>query len=323
MRVGVALASWNGAAFVEQQLTSIARQTRRPDDLVVSDDASSDATPEIVERVSAETQLPLRLLRGTARAGVVANFERAISAVDADVIVLCDQDDAWHEGKLARIEQAFAGRPNLGGVFSDGRIVDQAGRSSGATLWGEFGFGAKQRQRAARVGMTEVLLRKNVVTGATLAFAGPLRDLILPLGRAGLHDVWIALLVAATAGLEPLPDKLIDYRIHSSNAEGLGVRDPAAAVSQRATARKSMELQQFESILQRLEERAPERASNIRLLEAKVEHLRFRCELPTSALQRAARIGTALPSYARFSSGWRSPLLDLVAPARSRPLRSS
>lgn len=317
MRVGVALASWNGAAFVEQQLTSIARQTRRPDDLVVSDDASTDGTPEIVERVGAETQLPLRLLRGTSRGGIVANFETAISAVDADVIVLCDQDDAWHEGKLARIEQAFAERPTLGGVFSDGRIIDEAGRPSGATLWREFGFGLKERQRADRVGLTEVLLRRNVVTGATLAFAAPLRDLVLPLGRSGLHDVWIALLVAATAGLEPLPDKLIDYRIHSSNAEGLGVRDPVGAVSQRSTSRKWSELRQFESMLQRLEERAAERTGNIRLVEAKVEHLRFRCELPASALRRAARIGMALPSYARFSSGWRSPLLDLVAPARA------
>lgn len=313
----MALASWNGRRFVEEQLRSIARQTRVPDELVVSDDASTDGTPELVERVCSEQGLPLRLLRGTTRCGVAGTFERAVSATNGDVVVLCDQDDVWAPNKLALTQREFDRRPSLGGVFSDGRIIDEQGRPTGRTLWMAFGFGAGERRRTARGGIRGVLLRKNVVTGATLAFAGHLRDLVLPIGRSGLHDRWIALLVAAAADLEPMPQRLIDYRIHPHNVEGLGVRTSAAAIAQRGTGRQFLELEHFEAVLRRLRERMPEGARTIPLLEEKVRHLRVRCDLPRGSPRRAIRIAAALPAYARFSSGWRSPLLDLVAPTRA------
>lgn len=310
MNVSVALTTYNGARFIEEQLRSIAGQTRRPDELVVSDDASTDDSVAIVERVCEQEELPLRLHRQPSRVGVVANFQHAIATASGDVIALCDQDDRWHADKLATIANAFAeGSP--GGVFSNGSVVDESGRSTGHTLWESFGYDSSDP-------LVPSLLRRNVVTGATLAFASAARDLLLPLDPHGLHDVWIAMLLATTSELRPLPELLIDYRVHGANAVAMGERHVAGSVRQRRRGRQVEELRHYEAMVQRLQSRAPDRLESIEVLERKVAHLRMRCELPPSPWRRAVRIGSSLPGYARYSSGWRSPLLDLVAPTQDQ-----
>jgi glycosyltransferase involved in cell wall biosynthesis len=292
VKIGVAMATWNGARFVEAQLASIAAQTRLPDQVVVADDGSSDETIALVER----SGLPVDVLTGDGRLGVTANFERAIRAVQADVIVLADQDDVWRADKLAVLEDAF--RAGANGVFSDGRVVDRDGQPTGRTLWQSFGYDGS-------ADLLSILLKKNVVTGATLAFTSAMRDLVLPIGHDGWHDSWIALLIAATGSLVAIPDTLIDYRVHGDNAEGLGTRSASAAIAQRAEGRKQRELRQFEALADRLHND---------VLDEKVEHLRHRLSLPDNSVRRALRIGQLLPEYARYSASWKSPLLDLVAP---------
>ncbi len=310
MNVSVALATYNGAQFIEEQLRSIATQTRRPDELVVSDDASTDDSVAIVERVCEQEELPLRLHRQPSRVGVVSNFEHTIAAATGDVIALCDQDDFWHADKLSTIANAFtSGAP--AGVFSNGAVVDAGGRPTAHTLWESFGYDGSEA-------LVPSLLRRNVVTGATLAFAASTRELLLPLDPHGLHDVWIAILLATTAELRPLPELLIDYRVHGANAVAMGERHVAGSVRQRRRGRQVDELRHYEAMVQRLRSRAPDRLESIEVLDQKVAHLRMRCELPRSPLRRAVRIGSSLPGYARYSSGWRSPLLDLVAPTQDQ-----
>lgn len=316
MKLSVVLAAFNGERFIEEQLRSIATQTRRPDEIVVADDASTDATVDIVERVCAQEHLRLRLHRGSDRLGVVANFERAISSATGDVIALCDQDDRWCPDKLAQIEAAFASSPAPTGVFSNGWIVDQEGRRTGRTLWDAFGFDKTERRARGDDHLLQPLLRRNVATGATLAFVTSTRDLLLPIDPRGLHDVWIAVLLAATGGLRALPELLVDYRLHDANAVGLGERAPSRAVRARRSGGQVDELKQYEALVTRLRDRSPQHGANIELVAQKVAHLRLRCGLPRSPFRRALRIGSSLPAYARYSSGWRSPILDLVAPTR-------
>jgi glycosyltransferase involved in cell wall biosynthesis len=310
VKIGVAMATWNGAVYVEEQLVSMARQERRPDHVVVADDGSSDDTVVLVKQVCADHDLPLELLSAhDERLGATANFERAVRAVDADVIVLSDQDDMWRADKLATIELAFESGADA--AFSDGRIVDATGRPTGKTLWQSFGY-----DRSAE--LLPTLLKHNVVTGATLAFSAEWRELLLPFGPDGWHDVWIAVLLAAAgSSLAALPAPLVDYRLHGSNAEGLGTRGARDAIAQRADQRKARELSHFEAMAARLRARRPGAIDAIALLDEKIEHLRHRSALPGNSIRRSLRIARLVPEYARFSSGWRSPLLDLVAPARA------
>lgn len=88
------MAVYNGERFIREQLDSFLRQTRRPHELVVSDNASSDRTVEIVREFAGRSPFPVRLFINERNIGVTKNFERAIREPSGDIIFLSDCDDA-------------------------------------------------------------------------------------------------------------------------------------------------------------------------------------------------------------------------------------
>src|SRR6185312_5860774 len=102
-RVAILMATKDGAAFLDEQLQSIARQTHADWRLVVSDDGSTDGTKDIVSRFSGEHPQRVTILDGP-RQGVSANFLSLATNpdIDADFFAFSDQDDIWHGDKLAR-----------------------------------------------------------------------------------------------------------------------------------------------------------------------------------------------------------------------------
>jgi len=98
--VGIALATCNGAAFLQEQLDSLRRQTRLPDHIVVSDDASTDDTLELVEQFRRSAPCRVDVIPGAARLGPMDNFMRAVRACATDFVAFCDQDDVWSPRKI-------------------------------------------------------------------------------------------------------------------------------------------------------------------------------------------------------------------------------
>ncbi len=109
---------------LREQLDSIGRQHRKPDELVIVDDHSNDETVAIIRRFEAEVGFPVRLHVNSENIGSTKNFEFAITLCKGDVVVLADQDDVWYPEKLAVVEETFANQPGIGAVFSDANIVD-------------------------------------------------------------------------------------------------------------------------------------------------------------------------------------------------------
>jgi len=107
VKCSVVLATFNGALYLPEQLESIRRQVRPPDELVVSDDGSSDSTREVIAAFAAESPFPVRLLDGP-KQGCAQNFWTAASLTSGDVIAWSDQDDVWHRDKLAISLDALA-----------------------------------------------------------------------------------------------------------------------------------------------------------------------------------------------------------------------
>jgi glycosyltransferase involved in cell wall biosynthesis len=101
------MAAYNGAAWIGEQLESIAAQTRPPDELLVSDDGSSDGTREIVERFAARSGLEVRLIDGPGE-GLAENFWRAARQARGELVAWADQDDVWEARKLEACERALA-----------------------------------------------------------------------------------------------------------------------------------------------------------------------------------------------------------------------
>jgi glycosyltransferase involved in cell wall biosynthesis len=108
MQVSVALATYNGARYLDKQLESLAAQSLKPLEIVVSDDGSSDGTLQVVHEFATRTDIPLNIMPNEAQVGYRLNFRRAAQSCTGDLIAFCDQDDIWREDKLERVVELFS-----------------------------------------------------------------------------------------------------------------------------------------------------------------------------------------------------------------------
>lgn len=228
-KISVAMCTFNGESYLYDQLKSILDQTRQPDELVICDDLSSDLTVEIINDFKCKVYFPVRLFINESNLGSTQNFEKAISLCSGDLIALADQDDIWDTDKLKIIEKQFVTNPKVDMVFTDAEIVDSSANSLGYRLWQNIGFNQKEQKRFLQTSspnLLNFLLRKSVVTGATICFKSALRSLILPIPKIWVHDAWISIvLVINQSTILPISDMLIKYRQHSSQQIGVQKKD--------------------------------------------------------------------------------------------------
>jgi Glycosyl transferase family 2 len=314
-RISVALCTYNGERFLPEQLASIEKQTRLPDELVVCDDRSIDRTVEIVREFAASVLFPVKIVQNTATLGSTRNFEHAIRLCEGDLIALSDQDDIWYPNRLERSEQEFLAHPQAGLVFSDADVIDEQGRLKGETLWQRLGF-AGERKQALLAGRLVVLAKHRFVTGATVMFRADLRDRLLPVGAGWIHDEWISLITAAVADLRPIDQPLIRYRIHGSQQVGfqnkLEQRTQGKTPAERhwgRVAESVKELQQMCDLLSAMA-LAQDRGA-LPAYRQHLEFLSFRSSLPVRRLMRLAPILTHHSQYQLHASGLPSMLKDL------------
>ena len=336
IKFSVAMCTYNGAQFVGQQLESIAAQTRPPDELVVCDDVSSDATRAIVEAFAAAAPFPVRLHANRQTLGSTKNFEQVIALCTGDIIVLCDQDDVWHADKLRRTEEVFLSAPGVGAVFTDAEVVDENLRPLGYRLWPRIGFDAAKRKRIDDGQSFDLLAVANVVTGATLAFRGEFKQLLLPIPTDAvyIHDGWIAVMIAAVARIAVIDEPLLSYRQHAAQQQGVtaevyeraarggesGARSLSVEdVRRTATARRDYsfddELRKSRKIYERLAARQDTFpcAASLATIRRRLVHLEARAAMPAPKLSRVPRVLRELVTlrYRRYSNGLRSAARDL------------
>jgi hypothetical protein len=218
-RVSVVMATYNGARFLTEQLESLKRQSRLPDELVVYDDCSSDRTRDMLADAAREFPFKVVILHGERNVGVNGAFQRAIEASSGDIVFFCDQDDIWWTNKVEEYLRAFQSRHDAGFVFSDARQISPAGEDIGSTMWYRIGF-APQRRAAFDANPLGALLRRgNIVYGMASAFRGSILRSFLPIPPGMTHDTWFAVHTAAIgASGVALAKPLVDYRRHELQA---------------------------------------------------------------------------------------------------------
>ncbi|MET0830365.1 MAG: glycosyltransferase family 2 protein [Microbacterium sp.] len=225
LSVAVAICTYNGAAYVEEQLRSILSQSRQPTEIVVSDDGSSDNTVALVTGLLENSGVRHRILENATALGVSRNFEQAVLATTGDIVVLSDQDDIWNPQRLERACAEFEARPDLTLLFSDARMVDAAGAPLGYALFDALEISGADRRAIHTGSGFPTLLRRNVATGATMAFRRSLLEVATPFPIEWVHDEWLAILAAAVGQVDLLEELLIDYRQHGANQ--IGAREPS------------------------------------------------------------------------------------------------
>jgi glycosyltransferase involved in cell wall biosynthesis len=325
--ISVALCTFNGERFIGEQVQSILAQTSVPDEIVVSDDASSDNTVTIIEDLVGEFNasnggqpLALRVLRNDSPLGVTRNFEQAIAATTGELIALCDQDDRWRPDRVEVAVAQFQSRPRLLLLFANARLVDANGDPLGDSLFEALAVTRRERDEVRSGEALAALLGRNLVTGATTVFRRALFDTARPFPDEWVHDEWLAAIAAATGEIDYVDDELVDYRQHGSNEIGAQrpgllarlakLREPRESRNRRLVARAAV-----------LERRLVDLgvvAGNLERSRAKTAHEQARLNLPANHLLRLAPVlrEAARGGYSRYGRGNQDVLRDLVQPAR-------
>jgi hypothetical protein len=315
--LSVVLCTYNGEAYLAEQLDSIASQTRRPDELLVRDDGSTDATLALVESFCARAPFPVRVHVSPANLGTSQNVARGLSEAHGQVIVLADQDDVWYPHKLAVLERALEHRPDAGLAFSDADVIDSHGNRTGERLWESVRF---DRAREVAFGNAfRVFLRRPAVTGATVAIRAEMRRRILPIPDGWVHDEWMALVMSAVAGVVPITEPLIGYRRHEANQVGLnpmGLSGQVQAAAARGRSAFADRARAFGALRDRVAAIAPDQPDLLAEIDAKQAHLLVRASLPDARLARLPAIlrEAAALRYSRYSGSLAAGLADWLRP---------
>jgi len=289
-KLSVAVCTYNGGRFLHEQLESIAQQSRRPDELIIGDDGSSDSTVAIIKSFALEAPFPVRLEVNPVNLGSTKNFELAISRCSGDVIALSDQDDIWQRDKLAQIERVLLQFPSVGAVFSDADVVDEQLTPLGYKLWDRYGFTKSRRRHLVAGRAFQVLLDQNAVTGATLAFRSWLKEWVIPIPDCWMHDAWIAAVTAAVSDMSIIEEPLIQYRQHAQNQ--VGGQKPRLPEFVRAVVRDNTAFyQDYVNQLKLLRQRLTgcsklKRSEDLSLLDSRIVHFEARARMPAQRLRR-------------------------------------
>lgn len=214
--ISICMATYNGSDYIERQLLSILCQLGEADEVILVDDFSSDATLEVVERLSDRR---IKIYRNGSNEGVLRSFERAISLASGDIIFLSDQDDVWCPEKVKRFLQVFDGRPDVTLVLSDAKVINEIDEIVADSFF------------ASRGGFSPGIwhnIAKNKYLGCTMAFRRSMVEKFLPFPEdIPMHDMWIGCInsIYGTPCFLDLP--LMAYRRHQHNASPAKRRDIA------------------------------------------------------------------------------------------------
>ena len=202
--ISVCMASYNGKAFIEMQITSIVNQLSEFDELIISDDGSNDGTIEIIKQYMTKDER-IKLIFGP-KDGLVANFGNALNQAKGEYIFLADQDDVWEETKVNRFKDKLK---TYTLVISDCTVNDSELNVINKSFYVLNG---------SKSGFFKNLY-KNSFLGCCMAFRKELLVDILPFPSSiPMHDWWIGLVAETKYSTIFLPEQLLKYRRHGMNA---------------------------------------------------------------------------------------------------------
>jgi glycosyltransferase involved in cell wall biosynthesis len=221
--VSVCMATYNGEKYIQAQLNSILSQLEPDDEVVVSDDSSSDRTVEILKSIPDRR---VRLFTGNTFRDPIKNFQNCLKLAKGSYIFLSDQDDVWLPGKYDKM-MALLQEYDL--VISDSVIVDEQLKEIAPSFFDFFGSGKGIIKNMAR----------SAYYGSCMAFNRALLERSLPFPNTQEigHDLWIGLVGEMTGKVLFYKEPLLLYRRHASAFTHTGLSKSKRNLFQKARGR--------------------------------------------------------------------------------------
>jgi glycosyltransferase involved in cell wall biosynthesis len=202
--VSIALCTYNGQDFLEEQLSSILSQSYRHLEVIVCDDGSTDRTLQIVGDFAAKDSR-IKVYQNPKNLGFNKNFEQAISLTSGEYIAISDQDDIWEKDKIRLLYEYI--QDNLL-IFSNSLLMDRSGKLLGGQLLSNFSIQDKS---------FKAYLLHNYTTGHTCLFRREFLEYILPLPEVGYYDWWMGFVALYHQKITFLDKPLTRHRVHSGS----------------------------------------------------------------------------------------------------------
>ena len=225
-RVAVVLSTYNGSAYLREQLDSIYSQGHSRIQVFVRDDSSSDGTLAILDQYKRERGLEYVVGENV---GPTRSFFLALQAVgnEFDYYALCDQDDVWHSNKVAVAVRALSevDTDELALFCSELQLCDQSLTPI-----------EKSMLKRSEI-RPELLLFDNMCSGNTMVMTRGLREFVLAHDYDGAyyHDWWVAMIAVFFGRLFYCPEALVDYRRTGSNVSSNGKQGMALLLERLRT----------------------------------------------------------------------------------------
>lgn len=204
-KISVVLASYNGEKYIGEQVASILGELSSDDELIISDDGSSDGTLEIINRFNDDR---IVVVSGPQR-GFVRNFENAYKYTHNPYIFFSDQDDIWVKGKREKVLAAFD---------TDIKLVKHDATVVSADL--NVIIKSYNCYRGANTSYVKNII-KNTFTGCCMAIKREWLDKLLPIPDGIYHDWWLGVLSCRFNCARIIDDNLLLYRRHVANASSM------------------------------------------------------------------------------------------------------
>ena len=205
-KVSVAMTVCNSERFLKPQLNSILRELGPEDELVISDDGSTDCTMSIIAGMQDRR---IRTVENSPeRRGVIQNIQNAMVHCRNDIIVLSDHDDIWLPGRIARVQKVFESNRDVSLVVCNAEVIDEEDRVVHPSYYA---------LRYSGPGVLKNIL-KNTYIGSCMSFRRSVLPIVLPIPkRVPMHDMWIGILNDIFYKSVFISDVLVRYRRHSDN----------------------------------------------------------------------------------------------------------
>lgn len=326
--ISVALCTYNGEKFLDQQLNSILNQSKPIDEVVICDDLSKDDTISIIKKFQIDFPSIIKLHINEVSLGAIKNFEKAISLCSGDIIFLSDQDDIWTTNKVEKIIKKFTDNPKLEAVFTDAELIDGNGKLLQKTLFNEYTFNLDlQKEWANGKALLDLIYYRNKITGATMAFKKELFNRVFPFTKIDnfWHDAYLGLHAAANDSLGWINEPLTHYRIHNNQQIGIGngttIKNEAPTPDLKTflTNMRPFFVNCLFIISNELQDKYPNIEKNKLEAEAVdwITFIDFRLKLPNNIFTRVTKIFNNLSNYRTHSNfPFKSMLRDAIIPCK-------
>lgn len=211
--ISVCIPTYNGEKFIYQQIISILSQINSDDEIIISDDGSTDKTLDIIKSFN-DDRLKIfynnKIKSKYSFNLTTQNLQNALLKARGEIIFLADQDDVWIDNKIERCINYLKNGYDL--ILHDCAIVDQNNNLIDKSYF---------KLNNSTPGIFNNIV-KNSYLGCCMAINKKVLDYALPFPKDIPHDIWIGLIAEEFTKVKFLQEILINYRRHGNNLSASG-----------------------------------------------------------------------------------------------------